>query len=158
MEKLQELTRAEILKDVQTKVKKRAATLNLPKYVGITKDYTVLMKVDSSTGKGSYTVRIKLVEYPAIANEEDLTTKEKVRLALSGDMKIHCDCPAFRYWGYEYITTQLDANSHTQQYLYPIVRNPKLEGTLCKHCYRAFKSFGSYWSKIAKDLDSQEYI
>lgn len=158
MEKLQELTRAEIMQDVQSKVKKRAAKLKLPTYRGITKDYVVLMDIESSTGNGSYVVRIKLAEYPELSPMDDLTTKEKVRLALSGDMKIHCDCPAFRYWGYEYITTQLDSNSHTNQYLYPIVRNPNLEGTLCKHCYRAFKSFGSYWSKIAKDIEEQNFL
>lgn len=158
MSRIDELTRNDILKDVESKVKKRAKVLHIPRYLGVTRDYVVHMEVDSSTGNGSYVVRIKLDEYPSIESDATLTTEEKVRLSLAGDIKLHCTCPAFRYWGYEYITTQLDANSHTNQYLYPSVRNPNLEGTLCKHCYRAVRSFGSYWKLIAKDIDNMNFI
>lgn len=157
-ERLLELTRNDIMKDVQSKVKNRAKSLDLPKYIGITSDYIVHMSVKSSTGTGSYIVKIRLVEYPAIADEKDLTTRDKVRLSLAGDVAIHCDCPAFKWWGYEYIMTQLDSNSSTKQEIYPKVRNPKLEGTLCKHSYRALKNFGKYWVKIADDIDKKKFI
>lgn len=156
--RLDELTRNDIMKSVESKVRKRSAKLNAPRYLGITRDYVVNMEVDSSTGSGSYIVRIKLDEYPDIADMEDLDTREKVRLSLAGDMKLHCTCPAFKWWGYEYITTQLDSNSHSVQDIYPHVRNPKLEGVICKHCYRAFKMFGSNWVRIAKDIDAQNFI
>lgn len=158
MRRIDELTRKDILKDVQTKVKKRASKLDLPEYIGITKDYIVHMRVNSATGKGSYVVKIKLVEYPTIADMTDITTAEKVRLSLAGDLAIHCTCPAFKWWGYEYIMTQLDSNSSSVQNIYPKIRNPKLEGTLCKHSYRAFTRFGSYWKIIAKDIDDKKFI
>lgn len=158
MFKLDELTRADLMKDVERKVMKRASKLNLPRYLGITRDYVVKMAVDSSTGNGYYVVQIKLDEYPSIASEPDMTTKEKVRLALAGDMKIHCECPAFRFYGYEYITTQIGSNSGSIQNIYPIIRNPNLIGIMCKHCYRAFRRFGSFWSKIAKDIEEENFI
>lgn len=157
-DRIDELTRNQILKDVQRKVIKRAESLALPEYIGITEDYIVQMRVKSSTGSGSYIVKIKLVEYPDIDTEEDLTTREKVRLSLAGDIAIHCTCPAFKWWGYEYIMTQLGANSSSVQDIYPKIRNPKLEGTLCKHSYRAIRRFGSYWSKVAKDIDKKNFI
>lgn len=158
MERVDELTRKEILKDVESKVKKRAKILKNPVYLGITKDYVVHMRVESSTGNGSYVVRIKLDEYSDLEGLKDLSTKEKVRLAISGDLSVHCDCPAFKYWGYEYIVTQLGTNSHTDQGIYPEVRNPRLEGILCKHCYRALKIFGKYWSKISKDIEELNFL
>lgn len=156
--RLDELTRNDILKDVQSKVKKRSDSLELPTYIGITKDYTVKMKVKSATGSSSYVVSIKLVEYPSIADEVDLTTREKVRLSLAGDIAISCTCPAFRYWGYEYIMTQVTAHVGDPQNIYPKIRNPKLEGTLCKHAYKALKSFGRYWVKISSDIDKRRFI
>ena len=158
MNRLDEFTRNQILKDVQRKVVNRAKSLEAPEYIGVTKDYVVQMRVKSATGSGSYIVKIKLVEYPDIATETDITTREKVRLALAGDIAIHCSCPAFKWWGYEYIMTQLGANSSSVQDIYPQVRNPKLEGTLCKHSYKAIKRFGSYWSRVAKDIDMKHFV
>ena len=158
IDRIDELTRNDIMKDIESKVKRRAAKLKKPRYLGITKDYVVHMEVDSSTGSGSYIVRIKLDEYPDIADEKDLSTREKVRLSLAGDMKLHCTCPAFKWWGYEYITTQLDSNSHSIQNIYPAIRNPSLEGVLCKHCYKAFNMFGSSWARIAKDIEQKNFI
>ena len=156
--RIDELTRKDLLSDVEKKVIRRSANLKLPQYLGITDDYIIYMRVESSTGQGSYIVKIKLEEYPDIANEADMTTKEKVRIALAGNIGIYCSCPAFRYYGYEYITTQVGVNSGSVQNIYPKIRNPQLVGIMCKHCYPAFKRFGSYWNRIAKDIDTHNFI
>lgn len=156
--RIDELTRNDLFQDVESKVKKRSLVLDKPIYLGVTNNYIVQMQVNSATGSGSYLVKIKLVEYPSLIREEDITTEEKVRLSLAGDMEIHCSCPAFLYWGYDYITTQVSTNVHGTQYMYPSIRNPKLEGVMCKHCYKAFKMFGSYWKRIAKDIDTNNFI
>lgn len=156
--KLDELTRADLLRDVEKKVERRAKSLQPATYIGITSDYTIHMDVPSATGSGSYLVKIQLVEYPTLLRMDDLLTTDKVRLAIVGDLKVHCNCKAFLYWGYDYITTQLDANTKGKQTIFPKVRNPLLEGVCCKHIYRAMKRFGSYWLRIAKDIDQRNFI
>ena len=158
MERVDELTRNDLISEIEPKVKRRAAILNLPVYIGITKDYIVQMKIQSSKKDKDYIVKIKLVEYPNIESYRDISTKDKVRLAITGDLAISCNCAAYRYWGYEYIMTQLSSNVGKDQNRYPQVRNPNLEGTLCKHCYRTITAFGSYWSKIAKDIDALNFV
>ena len=157
MRRVDELTRKDLFKDVESKVVKRAKNLEPAVYYGITSDYVVIMRVNSSTGSGSYNILIELSELPSLLGDKDLTMKEIVRLSLAGDIKISCSCPAFRYWGYEYITTQLDSHADNPQYIYPMVRNPKLEGIMCKHCYKAVKSFGKYWASIAKDIEQKNF-
>lgn len=158
MEKLHELTRNDLVSEVEPKVKRRASKLPLPTYLGITEDYIVQMRIGSSTGSKDYIVKIKLLEYPSIEYYRDISTQDKVRLAITGDLAISCTCPAYRYWGYEYIMTQLSSNVGKNQEIYPQVRNPNLEGTLCKHCYRTVKAFGSYWSRISKDIDQKNFV
>jgi hypothetical protein len=61
---------------------------------------------------------------------------------LNADIRVACNCPAFLYHGYAYITDQLDAGENTLRRYpgaevpegrAPDVRNPSLEGVICKH-------------------------
>jgi len=159
MNRYDELTRQDLVSDTENKVKKRSNFVGAPKYIGITKDYTVKLHVRSATKyTHSYVVSINLTEYADIADDEDMTVKDKVLLSLAGDLKIGCECPAFLYWGYKYITTELDVNAIDPESRFPKIRNPKLDGVMCKHCYKAITKFGSLWSSIAKDILHENFV
>lgn len=160
MDRLDELTRKELVTDVDRRTKDKARLVGRATYLGITEDYTVFFRVPSVTAKPStnYLVKIKLVEYPDIAEEKDLSVREKVRLAIAGDLKISCTCPAYLYFGYKYILTQLDTNEADKEHRFPKIKNPKLEGVMCKHCYSAINAFPLNWTRIASDIQRKRFL
>lgn len=160
MSRIDELTRKDLVKDVDKSTKDKSRLVRRAVYEGITEDYTVYYRVPSVTSSPptSYIVKIKLLEYPDIAEDKDLSIREKVRLAISGDLQISCTCPAFLYFGYKYILTQLDSNESNDEHRFPKIRNPKLQGIMCKHCYLAISVFPMTWDTIARDIQSKKFI
>ena len=157
--RLDELTRKDLVKDVDRWTKTKERLVKRANYSGITDDYTALFRVPSVTADPptTYTVKVKLLDYPEIEEEEDLSVREKVRLAIAGDLKISCTCPAFLYFGYKYILTQLDSNEAGAENRFPKIKNPDLEGVMCKHCYTAMKAFPLVWTRIAKDIQDENF-
>lgn len=160
MNRIDELTRKDLVSDVDNWTKDKTKLVRSAKYLGITEDYTIFFRVPSVTTKPptNYVVKIKLVEYPDIAEDKDLTVKEKVRLALTGDLQISCTCPAFLYFGYKYILTQVDANEADDENRFPKIKNPDLQGVMCKHCYKAISVLPMNWNSIAKDIEQEKYL
>lgn len=68
-------------------------------------------------------------------------TKFGVNKNLSqGNLMVNCDCPAFKWWGYAYITTSMRAIYPGKEVtIYPKIRNPRLVGTVCKHLISVFQ-------------------
>ena len=159
-ERLLELDRKDLMSDVDTWTKDKSRLVRSAIYLGITEDYTVFFRVPSVTAKPStnYLVKVSLVEYPDIAADETLTVKEKVRLAIAGDLKISCTCPAYLYFGYKYILTQLDTNQADDEHRFPKIRNPRLQGVMCKHCYIVLKAFPFNWTRIARDIETNRFL
>lgn len=158
--RIDELTRKDMLSDVDNWTKSKSKLVRSATYLGVTEDYTVFFRVPSVTANPptTYTVKIKLSDYLDIAEDEDLDVKEKVRLAIAGDLLLSCTCPAFLYFGYKYILTQLDSNESDDENRFPKIRNPKLQGVMCKHCLSAIKAFPFNWTKIAKDIESKKFL
>ena len=159
-DRIDELTRKDLIAGVDKWTKDKARLVRKAVYLGITEDYTVFFRVPSVTARPStnYTVKISLVDYPDIAEDKDLSVQEKVRLAIAGDLKISCTCPAYLYFGYKYILTQLDSNESDAEHRFPKIRNPKLNGVMCKHCYIAMQAFPLNWSSIAKDIEDNNFL
>lgn len=159
-ERLLEVSRKELMSDVDTWTKNKSRLVRSARYLGITEDYTVFFRVPSVTANPStnYVVKVSLVDYHEIAEDETLTVKEKVRLAIAGDLKISCTCPAYLYFGYKYILTQLDTNEADDEHRFPRIRNPKLQGVMCKHCYIALKAFPFNWTSIARDIEQNRFL
>lgn len=158
--RLDEITRKDLLSDTDNWTKDKSKLVRQATYLGITEDYTVYFRVPSVTAKPStnYTVKIKLVEYPDIEEEKDLSVQEKVRLAIAGDLQISCTCPAYLYYGYKYILTQIDTNEADDEHRFPKIKNPKLQGVMCKHCYKAINVFPLNMSRIVKDISSKRFL
>jgi hypothetical protein len=56
------------------------------------------------------------------------------------NVKVHCNCPAFLWYGSQYQLTQLDTSMFDES-IYPYVRDPSLQNTVCKHLAAAFDQF-----------------
>ncbi len=54
------------------------------------------------------------------------------------DAKVHCDCPAFLWWGSQYFLEQLDTAANPAGVPFPYVRDPSLNNTICKHLAAVF--------------------
>lgn len=160
MYKLDELTRKDFITGVDNRTKKYSKLVKGPKYLGITSDYVIHIEVPSVTSipPTRYLVKIKMVDFPKIDEYTDLTVEEKVRLSLDGDISVSCTCPAYKYWGYKYIMTQLSSNEDSPEDRYPVIRNNKLEGTVCKHIFIAIRGFGKWWKKISHDIVNSKFI
>lgn len=158
--KLHEVTRKDILGDIDPRTLKYSKDVRRATYKGITSDYVAVFETPSVTADPPtiYTQRIKLVDMKDIESDTDLTDAEKVRLAIAGDLEVNCTCPAYLWWGYEYIMTELDAKEGSPQTIFPKVRNPQLEGTVCKHLKLSVEVFALNYSKIAKDIKNKNFI
>lgn len=155
---LQEFRRREFQRETDKPTADRARKVPYCRYKGITRDGIVYYDVRSASGHGSYVVKIKLEDFLEAMSEEDLTPQEVIRLAIDGDIKVHCSCPAYRYWGFEYINTQLDSNEGDPQERFPIIRNPHLTGILCKHIYKVLQTLPMNWNTIASDVANERYL
>jgi len=158
--RIDELTRKDLVADVDKWTKDKAKLVRQARYLGITEDYTVFFRVPSVTTQPprNYVVKISLLDYAEVAEDEDMTVRDKVRLALAGDVKISCNCPAYLYWGYKYILTQLDTNEDRDEHRFPKIRNPKLQGVMCKHCYSAISVLPMNWNSIARDIEQGKFL
>jgi len=54
-----------------------------------------------------------------------------------GDIRVHCNCPAYKWWGWSYISTQVGYKFGKRQDIFPKIRNPRLHGSVCKHLINA---------------------
>jgi hypothetical protein len=82
---------------------------------------------------------IQFEEWDNTIFDHDLTAPEVSRLLLwAGNIRVHCPCPAFKFWGHQYIMTQKDS-AIIPEIRYPHIRNPQLRGGCCKHLNRTIK-------------------
>lgn len=63
----------------------------------------------------------------------------------NAELKVHCSCQAFHFWGYKYMAWKggygLEKETHR-----PRVRNPHEQGFVCKHLYLTLQLY-PFWSK-----------
>lgn len=79
-------------------------------------------------------VQVELLNYSAIA----ASPKPAVKLAkelLEGAARWNCTCGRHRFW-YRYLLTTLKANYGPSETAFPMLKNPALRGTCCKHIAR----------------------
>jgi len=91
-------------------------------------------------------------------NDRSLNANEVARLMLwSGDILVHCPCPSFKFWGFQYIMTQLDSAIIPEK-RYPHIRNPQLHGVCCKHLNRTLKVLPFYLGDIARAVSETRKV
>jgi hypothetical protein len=124
---------------VNNKVRSRSKTLpSGTTFVDMNKSGTINFKTESQTFPGTglfWDQSIKLLDLPLVLvlKDPNLTPLDRVKLAITGDLAVTCNCPSLRYHGYAYILSQLDSKLGRKEKRFPVVRNPELSGVVCKH-------------------------
>lgn len=57
---------------------------------------------------------------------------------INADIVVHCDCPAFLWWGSWYNLEQRDTALFPEGIPFPHVRDPALNNVICKHLAAVF--------------------
>jgi len=139
-----------------------APLVKFVKYVG-TEDNIMKFYVPSPTpqkytdfgGLNLWTPFIQFVEWHELRDDHSLNANEAARLALWGaNIRIHCPCPAYKFWGFQYIDTQLGI-AMVPENRYPDIRNPELKGIACKHVIRVLKTLPFHLGDMAKAIKQQ---
>lgn len=102
-----------------------------------------------------YVNRIQITEWNDVVHDLTLTPQEVAKLIVwSGHVKLHCTCPSFLYYGFQYILSQL-GNSIYPEDRPPHIRNPGQRGIVCKHLNRSLKAFPFYWNNISSQIKKE---
>lgn len=126
-------------------------------YNGVLQNGTIMFKTTAvTTGDIEYWYqRVKLLDLDEaieVAEDDDsMEDKDIVNLALFGDLAVYCDDPSFLYWGWQYISWNMDygLEKETRE---PDIRNPQREGTICKHLYNVLTVLPTHIFTVAKDM------
>jgi hypothetical protein len=124
------------------------------RYIG-TKFSIMKFIVPSRTSLNEWPCYIQWTQWGEQVRDSSITAPEAARLLLwSGDLRIHCGCPAYLFWGMQYIDTQLDI-AIRPEIRYPGIRNPDLKGIACKHLIRTLKVLPFHLGDMAKAIKQQ---
>ena len=69
-------------------------------------------------------------------------------MVLKSGLKIHCNCPAFHYWGYKYMAWK-NGYGLQKETRRPKIRNPYERGYVCKHLFLVLQVFPFISSQVA---------
>ncbi len=136
----------------------RAEELTGIRFVGFEPEDIMNFHINSSNhtkNRIKYTNSIQFDQWEEIGADPDFNYNEKARLLLwVGDVRFHCTCPSFLYWGYQYMCTVLDAAIYPEE-RFPRIRNPSERGIVCKHLNRVLRVLPFHNSQIASELKKQ---
>lgn len=133
------------------------------RYFGLSKDGTLNFKVASQSEPGHfYYVYIEapdvlrlgdVVEEGEHLNESDLS-----RLLTMNGFRIHCGCPAWLYWSFQYMATQGNYEIEPETRA-PKRNNTLLQGSMCKHLIAVVKNIYENKSiRLAVIKDIENYL
>lgn len=97
-------------------------------------------------------VYIKFVEWDEVVEDTSYDAVESSRLLLWGaNLQLHCSCPAYLYYGHNYVLTTKSAAIVPEE-RFPTIRNPNLKGGLCKHQIRVMKTLPFHLGDMARAI------
>ena len=155
---INEATRSELLKGADKARVNRAKHLTC-KYIGVTgaRGWIKFQTNSQYTPSLKYTQYIKLNEAKDMKYFKEFNKRDVIRLFLSGDLSVWCSCPDFLYKGYKYMGKQMGYGIFREN-RFPKIRNPKLEGTVCKHLIAVLTVLNNNWMSIAKDMQRSKFF
>jgi len=154
---LDEITASDMLHAIDPRDLPHRDYAPLLKYVKYVETKKSVMKffVPSPTRINSWDFFVQFVEWEQQVRDTTLTPRDAALLLYwSGNIRVHCTCPSFLFWGYQYILTGMDAAMNTEV-RFPHIRNPQLRGILCKHGRRVIKVLGFHWTDMAEAITQQ---
>jgi hypothetical protein len=112
-------------------------------------------KYQNFSGLNLWTTFIQFMEWDDTVLDASINPVEASRLILWGaNLRIHCPCPAYKFWGMQYIDTQLGI-AMIPEPRFPGIRNPHLRGLACKHLRRTIKVLPFHLGDMAKEIKQQ---
>jgi len=124
-------------------------------------EQSILFDIRSSLHKDNnitYLNQFHIIDWEAFVDEDEFSPIDRARLMMfEGDVALHCTCPSFLFWGYQYLLTQIDA-AVIPETRPPNVRNPKQRGIVCKHLNRALRSFPFFASDFANYIRANHNV
>lgn len=135
---LDEATKKELL-DLSTRKKKESFNVKLTgtNYSKNTLNFEV----------GKYTSKVELSDLTSLKNE-DGSKRDKIKLALSGDVKVDCTCNDFKY-RFRYVASEYDASIKSESRPTRIT-NPNFDGVICKHLDYLLSNVDKYTNDISE--------
>jgi hypothetical protein len=113
------------------------------------------MKFFVHSGLNGWETYVQFKEWNEQVDDTTLNANEAARLLFwGGNLRLHCTCPSFSYWGFQYILTQLDA-AIVPEDRFPHIRNPELKGIVCKHLNKTLKVLPFHMGDMAKEIKAQ---
>jgi hypothetical protein len=98
---------------------------------------------------------VQFKEWDEQVADGNISAVEAARLLLwGGNLRLHCTCPAYHFWGMQYIQTQHDV-AIVPEDRFPAIRNPKLLGFTCKHLTRTLKVLPFHLGDMSSAIKSQ---
>lgn len=123
-------------------------------YVGVSKKGLLKFKTPSFTnGTEEYIQYIRLLDFDKTIKKfkSTLPAYNIVKKIIEGDIKIHCTDPSWKYWGFQYKGT-INNYAIKPETRAPVVRNPKVKGSVCKHLDNALYTLPFLTKTITRDL------
>ncbi len=147
----------ELRNDTEFKRLQRSKKLNT-RYMGVmnTRGWITFQTKSQFVRGRNYSQFIKLLDMKDIDSVKDLKKREIMRLMLAGDLAVHCTCPDFKYRK-KYMAYQIGYGIYRED-RFPKIRNPKLEGSVCKHLAVVLSAFMMNWTKIYRDMARTKYF
>jgi hypothetical protein len=137
-----------------------ARSKNMPSYykgVMNTKGWIKFVTPSQFNRGKYYTQYIKLLDIKDLDALKDLKKKDAINLLLSGNIAVYCNCPDFLYKGYKYMAFNMGYGMFREM-RFPKVKNPNLEGTVCKHVGTVLQVYMMNMSDIYRDLMKSDYF
>lgn len=114
---------------------------------------------------------VQLTKLKQVLGDPNYSIGDKVKIAMQGDLKVHCDCEAFLMWGYQFIlltsgaallsyaktNPETEYNGQDITAHPPDIRNPRRRGMVCKHLGNVIKVLPFWWNTIAGELQKAGY-
>ena len=154
---INEVTKTELVREADYPRKARAKKL-VTHYKGVSNRYGwITFNTNSQYTPGrKYTQYIKLKEAKDMKYFHEFNKRDIIRLFMSGDLQVFCQCPDFRY-RFKYMASQLGYGIYKET-RFPGIRNPNLEGSVCKHLLAVFSVLGMNWTLIARDMQRTKFF
>lgn len=143
----------------------RSKALQPPQYVGFEHNLMNWRVPSSEFTKNNivYLDQVKFDDWDEVGQDTSLNWRERALFLLwASNVRLHCTCPSFLYWGYQYILTVFDAAIYpetTRPGKYPEDprrrRNWQERGIVCKHLNRVLQVLPFHGGEIATELRNQ---
>ena len=160
---LNEATLRDLQRGASAPIVRRATDQKLvTTYLGVDKKGIIQYKTTSGTYAGKFwyqQIKLRDIQAAMQAASADASMRHRdiVNLAVFGDIEVHCNDPSYLYYGWQYIGTQLGYALFPER-RFPRIRNPGLQGTVCKHLFNVLQVLPFHITRIVRDMKRQRLL